>query len=548
VTAASQPLHWASGRLARAAAQQPRHELGRGLSAVVYRQETPTRVAAIKVFRGHWSADVVHSVLNGAPNPYSWCEDAAQCALYRRRILAELVPFWFGDKLTVARAHSIAFNEDAGAWEMDTDFVAAHAAALHHPFGGPRDTEIDDLRRTQSELQRRLMAAGFVGLTWQAGLSNPVAANNFLTRDRRHAPRGSAPKWCWIDLESGVPALFPINPFRLLSHYGRWSWRLSRPLFDDVVTGQLDDYLRAEASAIDAARGPHTARRLRQWARHLDEHQAAWWGRSRLERGVESALARGRITAQQAAAYRRTPGLWLAAEAKRACRAGGSAAVSVLGKVARRLNALSPTRGLRRCWRFARSLEVRRRTARAYALRRVRTWRDRGQLGDREARYLSRFDVEAEHATYLTDFAAHIAIKPLYKVAVWLGAPVLAQADIVSFTTAGLAIVFGGSIARSLYTSSRCASDLRAGRSAPWLALLVGTAPVVGSVAFPLQLLRSSAGPNGRLAGFLIYDALTTIGRRVPIWGGIDTGTEHFFNRLGDLIVRRREPLFRSAR
>jgi hypothetical protein len=490
----------------------------------------------------------VHSVLNGAPNPYSWCEDAAQCALYRRRILAELVPFWFGDKLSVARAHSIGFNEEAGAWEMDTDFVAAHAAALHHAFGGPRDAEMDDLSATRRELQGRLMDAGFVGLTWQAGLSNPVAANNFLNRDRRHAPRGDGPNWCWIDLESGVPALFPINPWRLVSHYGRWSLRLGRPLFDDVLTDRLDDYLLAEADAIDAARGPHTARRLRQWNRQLEAHQTAWWSLSRLERGIESALVRGRITTDQAAAYRLLPVRWIVDEAQRAFGAGGRAASSALRTTARRIAALSPTRTLRRGWSFTCSLDVRRRTARAYALRRVRAWRDRGQLGRREVRYLARFDVDAEHATYLTDFVAHIAIKPLYKIAVWLGAPLLAQAGVVSFATAGLAIVFGGSIARSLYTGYRCARELSVGRRAPWLALAVGTVPVIGSIAFPLQLVRSSAGPNGRLAGFLIYDALTAIGRRFPIWGGADTGTEHFFNRLGDVVVRRREPLLRTAR
>ncbi len=37
-----------------------------------------------------------------------------------------------------------------------------------------------------------------------------------------------------------------------------------------------------------------------------------------------------------------------------------------------------------------------------------------------------------------------------------------------------------------------------------------------------------------------MYNTLSRVGELMPIWGGPDTRTEHFFNRFGDLIVRDR--------
>ena len=41
-----------------------------------------------------------------------------------------------------------------------------------------------------------------------------------------------------------------------------------------------------------------------------------------------------------------------------------------------------------------------------------------------------------------------------------------------------------------------------------------------------------------QLARFILYDVLASIGRAVPIWGGADSLTEHWANRLGDVVVR----------
>ncbi|MDX1683546.1 MAG: hypothetical protein R3336_10520, partial [Phycisphaeraceae bacterium] len=59
-----------------------------------------------------------------------------------------------------------------------------------------------------------------------------------------------------------------------------------------------------------------------------------------------------------------------------------------------------------------------------------------------------------------------------------------------------------------------------------------------GNAAYPLQLLWSS-GPSGRAVGrFIVIDLVTSIGTAMPIWGGRDTLTEHFFNRLAIRLVQ----------
>ncbi|MBF2004875.1 MAG: hypothetical protein IGS49_05265, partial [Chlorogloeopsis fritschii C42_A2020_084] len=41
-----------------------------------------------------------------------------------------------------------------------------------------------------------------------------------------------------------------------------------------------------------------------------------------------------------------------------------------------------------------------------------------------------------------------------------------------------------------------------------------------------------------KVAQFIVYDFFTTIGARIPVWGGKDTLTEHFFNGWAEKIIR----------
>lgn len=81
-------------------------------------------------------------------------------------------------------------------------------------------------------------------------------------------------------------------------------------------------------------------------------------------------------------------------------------------------------------------------------------------------------------------------------------------------------------------------------------ALATGWLPIVGSVAFPLQMFASL--PN--LSTFLIRDAASKLGRRVPVYGGADSRTEIALIRATDILVEFMQlgsswaqSLFRSA-
>jgi hypothetical protein len=64
-------------------------------------------------------------------------------------------------------------------------------------------------------------------------------------------------------------------------------------------------------------------------------------------------------------------------------------------------------------------------------------------------------------------------------------------------------------------------------------ALATGWLPVVGSVAFPLQMFATRPG----LSTFIIRDAASRIGKRIPVYGGIDSRTEIALIGATDLLV-----------
>ncbi len=539
-----------SFRPARTApAESPARQLiGRGRSGVVYRQDGPDGTLAVKLFLGDTLADLVHRVAFGAPNPYSWSGPAVRCALYRRRILAVLARYWFDDRLQVADATQVIWNQTARAWELHTRFVDGYPAALHHPFSGARDHEQTELRdEIMHPLQDHLVDAGFDGLVWQAGRGNPVAANNFLVVERRRGRRAAGgTRWAWIDLESGVPALFPADPRPLFTFYLPRSFQLRRPLFDDVDPNRLLAYVDAHADAITAAVGASGVPRLRRRAWQLRDAQHEWKSLPRRDRGLHCAMVRGRVSAAEARWYQKHPLRWHASELARATRSVASRVGAGMQRSIRSVQSIDAARLAHRAWRFATSQPYRARVGRFYALGRVRRWTQRGQLGRREAAYLRRLSCH-EHSSYLTDFAVHLALKPPCKAVTWLILPLLAQMSMLPFWAVPVGLLVGGSVTRTSYTVFRALQARLAGMPAPWIALGVGLLPIVGSAAYPAQILAAGRSEQGKLAGLILYDTLSSIGRRVPIWGGEDTATEHVFNRLADWVIDDRSALLADS-
>lgn len=505
-------------------------ELGRGRSGVVYvSHESEGFPVARKVFGSSGLTKVVQCILLGAPNPYIWNEDAIRCAHLRREILAKLVQCWFGDELYVARSRGWAWNSEARAFELRTQLVDGRAPDLRHPL---REREPDNAHTLNTvilpKLQRLLIESGFDGMVWQAGKGNPVALNNFLLEVTED---GGAPRWAWIDLESGVPALAPLSPVALLGFYVPCSVRFRRPLFDDVDADRLRAYVNA-----------HELRReLIDEVEELDFRQKRWKTLPRVARSVGYREARGDLSEERAAWYRTRPGRWYLRECGRAVRR----LPGVIGRRAKRafarLAAIPWRSAPRSVVQFLWSQTHRADLARRYTEQRIDAWLERRQLSSNDARFLKSHLDQEDSATFATDFCIHIAIKPFVKGFEYWVCPLLYALGFLSEGWLALAMLTAGPVARSLYTGGRIVQNTMQGKERPWTALAVGTVPVVGNFAFPIQFLRSSRTEEDELARFLLYDGFARVGAQIPIWGGQDTLTEHALNRVVDRIVGPRK-------
>ena len=516
--------------------------LGRGRSAVVFKVPGDERAGhdrplAVKVFTGQPTAKLVNYAITGAPNPYTWNEDAIRCAALRRLLLVDLVEFWFAGDVGVASASGWGWNRRMKAFELECEFCPGRPASLHHPFSASRDGQLHALlTRVMKPLQGFLLEAGFDGLVWQAGKSNPVATNNFLLHQSNGRPR-----WEWIDLESGVPALFPINPAALLTFYIPKCFKHRRPLFDDVDIGRLRAYVAAQARPLEQKLGRDRCSRLRTRIDELESRQRRWKALRLGHRSVEYQRVTGRITPEQAAWYSKRLPQWYGRELLRGSSLAVTEAGRLLGRGLRLLAPINLSRAARVAWRLLTSQDYRTATARIYVTRRIRAWKRRGQLTADEAALLRRHLRSEEASSYLTDFGMHLAIKPFVKTVQWGIVPPLLAGGMLNPVAGVILLIGGGMLGRTAYTSYRIAHATVRGEARPWVALGAGLLPVVGNAAYPIQIVCTGADRDAKLAQFILYSTVTQVGELVPIWGGRDTHVEHWFNRIGDLVVRNRE-------
>ncbi len=495
-----------------------------------------------KVFSGDLASKLVLYLLTGAGNAYAWCESAIRSAFARRRILAHLVRYWFGDQLRLPRTGGWRWNSDHLAYELECELIEGS----HLPLRGPGDAGGQDplrelVHEVMKPLQGHLEAAGFDGLVWQAGRGNPVAASNFML-ERPAAGATSqdagARRWVWIDLESGVPALFALNPLATAKYYLPKSLHHRGWLFDDVDVAKLRRYLWQHRQDLESTLGAEALHEVERQVDNLESSQKHWKSMPRHRRSISQQLARGRITARQAEHYRTRPLRW---QARLAAAAAARCAARLPGLIRRQLARLAGVRFVllaRRSWRFSTSQRYRERLARAFVANRLRHWAERGFLDSREVARLRRQLRHDETSAYLTDFVVHLLIKAPIKAAQWLLIPPALALGWLDLSTAAVLIVAGGFIGRTLYTCARMVQAVVRGRRRPWVALGFGLLPMAGNAAYPAQLLYGSTERRGDLARFILYDTLAAAGRSVPIWGGADSLIEHYCSRLGDLAVR----------
>ncbi|MEZ4255699.1 MAG: hypothetical protein R3A78_08265 [Polyangiales bacterium] len=515
---------------------RPPSLLGRGRAGVVWRiRDTEGREVARKVFGSAGLSKLVQYVFLGAPNPYVWCEQAVRAAVARRAVFHPLVEFWFGDALRVVRAVRHAWDDDARAFRMDLELVDGSHLPLRSPYYQSEDDELASLRRdVLAPLVEKLRASGAGGLVWQAGYGNPVGLGNFMVEAREDGTH----RWVWVDLESGVPALFAANPLVELGYYVPEALRRGRPLFDDVDCDVLRAYVNRERTAILAALGTERLAQLDADIVALDEHQRRWKTLSRVASSVGASLRLGRISPEQAAFYVTRPARWYLREAWGLLRSTPSRLLRAVGIVLRWVAELPIVplfvESLRALVSHRRRVDLTHRWIR----HRIASWRVRRQLTPSQESALEASMTERDESVYLADFGVHLATKPFVKALEFWLLPVLLVRGTVDESTFLLLELTAGSAVRSVYTFGRLIQSLVTRAPPPWIAFWVGLLPVLGNFAFPIQLLYS--GRRDDVALFLVHDFAAAVGRYVPIWGGPDTLTEHLANRLVTPLLPKR--------
>jgi hypothetical protein len=514
-----------------------RERLGAGRSGEVWREETPDGPAAVKVFAGDTLSNLIHYVLTGAPNPYIWNEDAIRCAYHRRKVLGPLVDAWFDGKLHVADAYSVSWNADSRAWELATEYSEGGPIPLLHPFRAA-NPELDVLRdRILAPLQERLIEAGIDGAVWQAGLGNPVGLNNFLLTEPE---RGERCGYAFIDVESGVPALFPMNPLELFRFYLPRSLHHRAPLFDHVDTAKLGAYLERNAAHLRERLGGERFDDVVEHTRCLAHHQDRWTRQARSDRGIEYQQRKGRLSEAEAAFFRRRRSAWWAREAARAThRALTVLVVRLPVWIGSRVLGISPRAVLSNVWHFTTSQHYRTCIGRKYVRGRIREWRKRDQLAEDDARTLLEELRSDASSAYISDFGAHLGMKATFQLLEFTLIAALVAARVLPVWFIPVIIALDGLIYRTTYTLYRMAREAAARRPLPWIALLVGLIPLLGSLAFPAQMVFAASARRGHVPQFILFDSFTRLGVKLPIWGGKDTYTEHALNRLAARMVRR---------
>jgi hypothetical protein len=512
--------------------------LGKGRSGVVFLQTSSQgKLMATKIFSGEDSlAKLANYIFYGAPNAYSWSEDAVRCAHLRRKILEKLLPYWFNDQLRIASSYGTAWNAEMNAFEIQTEFIKGRHVSLHHPYSKAGGVELKNLVNNLTvPLQEKLNESGFDGLVWQAGLGNPTAISNFMLHDDG--------KWVWIDAESGVPALFPLNPIALIKFYIPKTFQYGAPLFDDVNVRKLRSYLEVHKTRfcdhVGHAGYPSVMADIDQ----LEKHQDAWKGMSRTRKGISSQLQFKKINQRQADLYFRHPYLWYPRELGRVIISMFRLLFYVLPiKVFNRFKLFPYAALFGNAYGFVFSNQRRKKIIENYVFGRIASWKRRQQLSEEHATLLSDQLAHESSTPYFTDFMVVIALKPVVKAVQIFGLPGLYAMGLIGEIALGTGIAFGGSIYRTLYTLIRMAFEMLkppGSRLPRTIALLVGVLPTVGSGGYAVQIIFSAAHSSKQLAEFIIYDMSSVVGEKIPIWGGKDTRTEHFFNHLPDITLRK---------
>lgn len=538
--------------------------LGEGRAGRVFKRDD----LAIKVFVGGDSlTKLVNYILQGAPNPYIWNEDAVWSAHHLRNILSDIVELEFDEKLRVAKSFGVGWNEELKGYELHTEFVEGRGACLHHPYSKEKERELEDLTKNiMPKFIQKAKDAGLYGLVWQAGYGNPVAAGNFLleTNDK------SDLSWVFIDSESGVPALAPMNFFKLFNYYIPKSIKFGRPMFDDIDFNRLKEYVAENKERFIEHFGTEKFTSHLEDIEKLEMHHEKWKSMKRSHRSITYNHKKGNISDEDKDFFLENPLAWYARESVRIPTKGAyKLFVELPIKVAKKVVSRDTLQGISNFFRFTFSEKYRNEVTKEYLEERVGEWKQRGMLEEHEAQHLCSLVEKEGTTTYLADFMTHMMLKPLDITLVPLTLSYLLATDTITIPQAILGQAIAGGVIRTIYSSGRLVhSTLKPKSEKSWvklkevkgfknkakqfavnliktphlIALATGWVISYGNTAYLNQMLVSTVSDR-ELGKFLLYDSAARTGRALPIYGEKDSLIEHLFNRGPDLIIWNRSSL-----
>ena len=159
----------------------------------------------------------------------------------------------------------------------------------------------------------------------------------------------------------------------------------------------------------------------------------------------------------------------------------------------------------------------------------VRSWQRDGRLQPGEYEQLTKRCASHELDEYSRCFGMHLSVK--------LASPLLAPLKIGGFAAfaasgnpAYLLPLLVSPLLRTIITLTQMIRNRRSG-TAYGEALVVGMVPVLGTLAFPIQMYAADRA----LSTFLIRDAMARLSRMIPIYGGKDSRLEIFAIKAADL-------------
>ena len=504
--------------------------IGNGRSAKVFLSYKGDEGIATKTFTGEPLSKLILFVLTGSANPYTWCEEAIQSAIIRRKILSSLCKVWFKENLRLPKTYGYRWNAHLKAYEIDAEFIKGQHAPLMNPLDHTPKDYMSKLRsEIMNPLQKRLIESGFDGLVWQAGKGNPVGASNFMLLKNEDGSE----QWIWIDLESGLPALFALNLFSTLTYYLPKCIKHKDWLFDNVDTHKLKNYIEENKETIIRELSIREYHQLHLECKKLAKTQTLWKSLPRYKRSLYYASSQDKITASEKKYYEDKPIQWYIKSLMIFLKSFVRSFKNKIEDFAESIYTFKYKKFFRRIYFYFSDSLYRWGTIRWYLKREIVKWHDRKFLTDSQFVFLKNELKKDDISAYLTDFSIHIGLKPLVKIFSWLIMPAIIALGWCSFQTGALIILAAGPISRTIYTVWRMTHSLvKSNPHFPFLALFIGLFPVIGNLAYPIELIYQSTGRKDTLARFIAYSFSAKIGAQIPIWGGKDSETEYFFNRI----------------